>query len=98
MAESSNAPAYTVDKCSSCQAPIIWSTTRNGKRMPVDAEPVPLEGGGGNITLGDLRDGSPLATVHGNPASLFGATRVYRSHFVTCPFRERHRRPRSRAS
>lgn len=25
-------------QCSSCRAPIVWFRTKNGKRMPVDAE------------------------------------------------------------
>lgn len=34
-----------IEKCRSCQAPIVWVKTAAGKSMPVDA---------GSVTVGDL--------------------------------------------
>ena len=31
-----------LSECRSCHAPIVWTTTSNGKRMPVDADPIAL--------------------------------------------------------
>lgn len=87
---------YQQDACSSCNAPIIWTVTTRGKPMPVDAEPVDVNHGGGNVLLTARHPLAPLAKVVTNPAHLFGARTVYRSHFVTCPFAARHRRPRTR--
>lgn len=86
-------PRYPTSECSSCKAPIIWAVTKQLRKIPVDAEPVDANNGGGNILL-DPGD-PPWATVVTNPALLFGKT-VYRSHFVTCPWAERHRKPRAR--
>jgi hypothetical protein len=61
--------------------------------MPVDAEPVDVNHGGGNVLLTSSPAG-PLAQVVSNPADLFGARAVYRSHFATCPYAARHRRSR----
>jgi hypothetical protein len=66
--------------CKHCQAAVLWVTTENGKRMPVDAEP-----GGGQF---DLIDGVAVlvdrSTANGQP--------LYRSHFVSCPNKPRNRR------
>jgi len=72
-------------KCNSCDAPIIWALTENGKRMPVDAEPV--------------RDGNIVLEHHGQrvtaivrDAMLPGLEPLYKSHFATCPNASTHRR------
>jgi hypothetical protein len=60
--------------CRSCDAPIRWVKTTTGKRMPLDAEPVP----DGNLVLVD-----GVATVVDADAA--GTRERYTSHFSTCP-------------
>jgi hypothetical protein len=83
--------SYDTEACKSCQAPMLWAITTNGKHIPVDAEPVAVNGGGGNIRLTPRPGMAPLAKVVRNPADLFGVREVYRSHFATCPHADRHR-------
>ena len=75
--------AFDVKECRSCGAPVVWTVTHNGKRMPVDAEPVE----GGNIRL--RRDGgSVVAEYPGreHPGLFDDPDRArYVSHFATCP-------------
>lgn len=66
--------------CRSCGAEILWAVTANGKRMPLDAQPVP-----GLFAIRDLPGHDPEATSP--PIS------VYRSHFATCPNADQHRKP-----
>lgn len=85
-----NFPAF----CSArtCGAPVIWTTTKNGKHRPVDRDPHPE----GNIVLGDvLEDGTRAETV------LTKAERAgwqdgdgdrHMPHHATCPDAERFRR------
>jgi hypothetical protein len=89
------AARYARGACKSCQAPIIWATsTRTGDPMPVDAEPVDVNTGGGDVLLTARPGTSPLARVVTNPAYLFGVKAVYRRHSLTCPFAARYRRRR----
>jgi hypothetical protein len=86
-------PGYPVDRCASCPARIIWAVSvTTGSTMPVDADPVGSPAG--NMLLTPRPGMAPLARVGGNPAGLFGATAIYRSHFAVCPGASRHRRPR----
>lgn len=76
-------------RCSTCQARVIWATTQNGKRIPINPEPV----AGGNIRLsgGDLH---PRAAVVDMSRDLFDETddgARYVSHFVDCPQAAEHR-------
>lgn len=83
-------PKYTIAACGSCNAAVIWAETANGRRMPVDAVPVPH---GGNVELSPRPGGGATAVVLSAveagrvQGSLFPDTsRVLRcSHFVTCP-------------
>jgi hypothetical protein len=82
-----------VTACRSCGAEIVWAFTPDGRRMPVDAQPVD----GGNVLLTPAVEprGAPTATVVGKRAqpTLFGDDGPrYVSHFVTCPDAARHRR------
>lgn len=86
--------------CSSCSAPIVWTTTENGKRMPVDAEPVPA----GTILLRHLEVGKPPVahvTTRAERAQLDEQLKhrdptatllLFVSHFASCPNAETHRR------
>lgn len=71
--------AFPIDRCRSCNAPVIWTVTVKDKRMPVDAEPSP----DGNVELTSRTVGPPLATVHPQPPLDAGQLRL--SHFATCP-------------
>lgn len=70
--------------CGSCNAPVIWVRTSTGKRMPVDAAPVP----NGNIIL---NGGQAVYTQAG---CTIGAPdgKLYVSHFATCPNAKKHRK------
>jgi hypothetical protein len=81
-------PEYDIAACRSCDAPIVWATSSGGKRMPVDALPVP----DGNVEL-TLQPGSwvgPVAAVLTAP-SLF-AKPLRKAHFATCPAAEQWRK------
>jgi hypothetical protein len=86
-----------VSACGSCGAPIRWAVTVNGKRMPVDDQPVP----DGNIVLSDPQPGAyaPLAAYYSPPdePTLPGFEEPPRfvSHFTTCPNAAHHRRTRT---
>lgn len=68
--------------CRSCEAPVIWTVTTTGKKMPIDEQPSPrgnlvyVEGVARASTAEDQRLRRPL----------------YTSHFATCPDAARHRR------
>lgn len=65
-----------------CKGNIVWATTRNGKLMPVDAEPNAL----GNVEL--IEDGKSVrAIVHGQ-SDLFDGMR-HMPHWATCAEPER---------
>lgn len=69
-------------KCRSCRAPIIWTTsTDSGKRLPVDAAPVPS----GNIVLTTGNDGPRSRVLGGAELRSRGAGSLYVAHFTTCP-------------
>lgn len=81
-------------ECRSCKALMFWVITKNGKPMPVDAQPDP---GGGLVLTLRYADGKPQ--LHAEPyvktdAAHQGGRNRYTSHFATCPQRNEHRRPR----
>lgn len=82
-------PDLPIVFCRSCRAPIVWTITRNGKQMPVDAEPVES----GNVEL-RLEDGELHAVVHGvtQAAAERRGRELHTSHFATCPHSRAHRR------
>lgn len=68
--------------CSRCMAPLRWVDMASGKRLPVEAVPMPQTGNVAARKLGSrlvagyvLRDGETP-----RPGFL-----VYRSHFLDCP-------------
>jgi hypothetical protein len=75
-----------VSRCRSCGAPIRWTRTEKGRRMPIDPEPVPE----GNIVLRELDEATPLALSV--PPAAFPDEPRYLSHFATCPDAAKHRR------
>jgi hypothetical protein len=85
-----------VSACRSCGATIRWATTVNGKRIPVDDEPVP----DGNLVLSDPTPGAyaPTAAQYVAPEqpSLFPEPDPprFRSHYATCPDADRWRKTR----
>jgi hypothetical protein len=70
----------TTSTCTGCGAAIVWVVTEAGKRMPVDAKPEK------RVVLDDVHPvgEGPRARV----------VDTYVSHFVTCPERDRFRRPK----
>lgn len=82
-------------KCRSCQADVLWATTRTGKNMPVDAVPDmrPIEKGGGAFVLA-LRGGEyGVMHVEKFDAARHEVTRNrYTSHFSNCPAADQHRK------
>jgi len=84
----------TPSKCRSCGADILWTKTRTGKNMPVDAVPDmrSKDQGGGNLVLtlhggefGELRSESYYPPKHDAKRNR------YTSHFSTCPNAAEHR-------
>ena len=65
--------------CSSCGAPIVWGTTKAGKKVPLD----PPE---------DRYARQPNTSVLGEPLVVIRET--WLSHFATCPNADQHRRGR----
>jgi hypothetical protein len=83
-----------VSTCRSCGAAIRWATTVNGKRTPVDDQPVP----DGDLVLSDPTPGAYAPNVAKYVAPdqppLFDVEEPPRfvSHFATCPNADQHRR------
>jgi hypothetical protein len=74
----------TTAKCKSCDAPIMWAPTENGKSIPLD--PAPVEGGNVQIDA----DG----TAHVLGSAPLDAQPLHISHFATCPTADQHRKPK----
>lgn len=74
-----------VTACRSCDAPVVWATTSNGKAMPVDAEPSE----DGTVELAQDVHGRAVATVLTGPSLLGGP--LHTSHFARCPEADRWR-------
>lgn len=61
--------------CRSCNAPLLWVYTPEGRRMPLDADPIRrivIDAASGDKMVGRVRN-------------------VYTSHFETCPQASRWR-------
>ncbi|PXY21151.1 hypothetical protein [Prauserella muralis] len=78
------------DTCKSCRAHILWATTEDGERMPVDLKP----SSNGNVMIA-VQGGRLMAGVLGRaPAArkrLLGVL-LHVAHFATCPKANQHRR------
>lgn len=80
-------PPSARSTCRSCNAEIIWTVTRNGKRMPVDFEPTPT----GDFVLDKESDGSFTSNRYSH--FVHDESRPRRkSHFETCPNAKQHRK------
>lgn len=87
-----------MNRCRSCDAPIEWAVTANGKRMPIDAEPTT----DGTILLRHRYVGEPpeaivqtaeeRAELERQAATRGEELRLFKSHFATCPNARTHRR------
>ena len=77
-------------RCSSCGAPIIWTLTTAGSRMPVDAVKVD----GGHYLVVDGTVGTTPRVIYAKDIEGPG----YVSHFATCPTAAKHRRPKGGAA
>jgi len=80
------------ERCKACQAPIVWATTSNGDKVPVDVESVDASTGSANIKLTPRGDGRPPRAERVRDQSrFFGASRGWRDHMTTCPYAEHYR-------
>lgn len=79
-------------KCRSCNAPIEWALTENGKKMPLDRRPDPK---GNIIKTGAVIDGLPEVHVIGFLDQLTGDETRYTAHFATCPLADVHRKTKA---
>lgn len=72
------------DRCRSCGAAIVWTTTANEKTMPVDA---PEDDAAQRVVL-------VLDTSEARPRVLSRIAATTVSHFSTCPNAAKHRKDR----
>lgn len=76
--------------CRDCGASIIWCVSENGRRAPVNADPVT----DGNVFI-YLQDGEPIAQVltkEKRARAVELGTQLRTSHFATCPNAQARRR------
>lgn len=73
--------------CQACGAPMLWTVTHRGERMPVDPDPR----ADGNIVI-ELGDDGVARSRPRDP--LLDAGPFHASHFSTCPEAPRFRKPR----
>jgi hypothetical protein len=77
-----------VSACRQCGAPLRWETTaRNGKPIPLDADPTPA----GNVVM-DATGRAVVLNDANRDAAVARGTTIYRAHFASCPNYERGRR------
>lgn len=81
-----------IAECRTCKAPVIWTTTTKGRRMPVDAEPVQAHEGGSLFRL--IEDDDEVLAEYVPASQLAREPDLYVSHFATCPNADAHRGPR----
>lgn len=89
----SNSPR---ERCRSCKKPILWALTENGRRIPIDPEPVEngnilLQHRPANIPLAVYQTKEMLAALHEHGG--LQQYRLYLSHFVSCPQAKGWRKP-----
>jgi hypothetical protein len=69
-------------ECRSCGAPIIWTVTEKGNRMPIDAEP---SSDGRFRKERVLPNGDKLVHFVKDSELVENTARLYASHFQSCP-------------
>jgi hypothetical protein len=70
--------------CTSCGAEIFFAYTPNGKRMPLNPEPIPGPVAGAYRVDGhQCYPAAPMLEAHPGP--------FYMNHWTTCPTRDLHR-------
>lgn len=74
-------------RCSKCNRAIIWHTNENGKHEPFDARPTRV--------LVTSKDKSPRGVEYDLRGKSQVTETAHVSHFVTCPFADSFRRPRT---
>ena len=78
--------------CGSCGASIIWATSDKGHAMPLDPEPAE----DGNVAVTEALEGRYFRVLRDGEKPADDEVRMF-SHFMSCPFADRHRRPRRRS-
>lgn len=90
-----------VAKCSTCGRAIIWTTSPNGARLPLDARPVTMYYLDDAVPPNAIAVTAEVIKAPTGPARMLFATeiepepttpRTYVSHFVTCPQAAEHSR------
>ena len=79
-----------MSRCRSCGAPMLWSLTERGRRMPLDPDPYTGDDPRGLFVLRTDGERAPLAIAV--PPDAFPGEPLYRSHFTTCPQHDEWRR------
>lgn len=75
-------------ECRSCKDPIVWvEWPKTGKRMPIDALPVP----DGDVVVTHRKSENKLIAEKFHPARHEKGRKRYVSHFTTCPNAKQHR-------
>lgn len=79
--------------CSRCHALIYWGKTKNGKMIPLEQDGWAIPNPGGDVLWDDMGQqfrGVPTA------GKIPGAVKIYRPHFIFCPYADRFRKPRKK--
>jgi hypothetical protein len=79
-------PELGARRCKSCRAPILWTVTESGKRMPLDF--APSADGTVAISVGEHEG---RRAWRSRIAELGEAVVRRKSHFATCPNAATHR-------
>lgn len=81
-----------LERCRSCNRPIVWANTSNGKTMPLDPEPSDR----GNLVVSLTDNILHAGVVRGPQRDGLRAARkpLYLSHFTTCPHADNWRKNR----
>ncbi|MCI4360649.1 MAG: hypothetical protein L3J91_03015, partial [Thermoplasmata archaeon] len=82
------------EMCRSCKAAIRWAVSVKGKRIPLDADPLP----DGNLRLyrpdpmGHVLRLPPSRAIFVPRPERVEGELLFVTHFATCPYAEEHRK------